>query len=92
MSTMRFINGPAQGQTIEISVEPRWTRWFCELQEQDGASPRRLGWWWVTHGAPPEDEQVNVTRYDVVGTMPDPENEGETIYTFGIKDQEALSG
>jgi hypothetical protein len=81
MSTLRFINGPAQGQTVEISVEPTPTRWFCELKQDSD----RAAWWWVI-GRATGGRGAAVTRYEVEATMPDPENEGETIYTYGVKD------
>jgi hypothetical protein len=89
MSTMRFINGPAQGETIEISVEPHWTRWYCEfIDVRPDQRPRRATSFWVVGHPPAMDEGLRTTRYEVEATMPDPENEGETIYTYGVKEED----
>lgn len=82
MAVMVFEDGPAEGERIETSIEPEWTRWYCEYVGPAATfSPPK---WWVIDRMPPEDEQVRVTRYDVKGLAA--KEGGEKVYTFAVKE------
>lgn len=62
---LRFLDGPAQGEKIMLSVPPTQRRWFCRMRG-DGEQPS----WWYIDAPPPADSDVEVTVYETSGHAP----------------------
>lgn len=62
---LRFLDGPAQGEKIILTVPPTRRRWFCRMR---GEGPKPS--WWFISERPPADPDVEVTEYETSGHAP----------------------
>lgn len=63
---LQFLDGPAKGEKIVLSVPPTRRRWFCRMARWAEIPPS----WWVINAPPPADPEVEVTLYEICGHAP----------------------